>query len=64
MEGIMDGVLISTGGVNKNFEIIDTIFAMDSHKAGFFKGADPNQAFEKVKQTLVENVKAWVATGY
>lgn len=62
-EVIMDGVIISTGGVNKDFDVIDTVFAMDSHKAGFFKGADPNQAFEKVKQILVEKCKALGGNG-
>lgn len=44
---------ISTGRVSDSFEVIDTIFAIDSHKEGFWTGAaDPNKAFEGVKRAL------------
>lgn len=45
-------VIISTGDIRQNYEIIDTIFAMDSHKEGFLQAADPNKAFEGVKEQL------------
>lgn len=43
-------MFISTGAINTDYTIIDTIFAMDSHKEGFFTTDDPNKAFEGVKQ--------------
>jgi uncharacterized protein YbjQ (UPF0145 family) len=49
----MEKVVVSTGGMNVDYEIIDTIFAIDSHKEGFFSSADPNKAFEKVKRDLI-----------
>lgn len=45
-------IIISTGGINRSYEIIDAIFAMDSNKEGFIAGVDPNKAFEGVKQQL------------
>jgi len=46
---------ITTGNISKNYEIIDAIFALDSHKAGFFTGAaDPGKAFDGVKGQLRE----------
>lgn len=45
-------MIISTGDIRENYSIIDTIFAMDSHKEGFFSGTDPNKAFEGVKMQL------------
>ncbi len=45
-------ILISTGNVNNSYEIIDAIFAIDSHKEGFMKSTDPDKAFEGVKQRL------------
>ena len=29
-------VQITTGGITSEYEIIDAIFALDSHKGGFF----------------------------
>lgn len=51
-------IIISTGGINKDYEIIDAIFAMDSHKEGFLMAADPNKAFEGVKQQLSSRCRA------
>jgi len=46
---------ISTGRVSHSFEVIDTVFAIDSHKEGFWSGAaDPNKAFDGVKQQLIK----------
>lgn len=50
-------IKISTGNINERYQIIDTIFAVDSHKEGLLKAADPNKAFEKVKQNLKEKCK-------
>jgi putative heavy-metal-binding protein len=44
---------LTTGSVARNYEIIDAIFALDSHKEGFLSGAaDPGKAFDGVKQQL------------
>lgn len=43
---------LTTGNISGNYEIIDTIFAMDSHKASFFSLANPGKAFVGVKQQL------------
>ena len=46
-------VPISTGNITKAYEIIDCIFALDSHKEGFFSGAaNPGKAFDGVKSQL------------
>lgn len=45
-------IKVSTGRISDSVEVIDTIFAMDSHKEGFWSGsADPNIAFEGVKKS-------------
>ncbi len=44
---------VTTGSISQDFEIIDAIFALDSHKEGFFSGAvDPGKAFDGVKNQL------------
>lgn len=48
----MNNILITTGDIKDDYEIIDAVFALDSCKEGFFKGADPNKAFDKVKDGL------------
>ena len=48
----MNDILITTGDIREEYEIIDAIFAFDACKEGFFKGADPNKAFDKVKNVL------------
>lgn len=47
-------MIIATGDIKQNYAIIDTIFAMDSHKEGFLSSADPNKAFEGVKLQLAK----------
>jgi len=37
---------------NDHYDIIDTVFAFDSHHEGLFNGADPNIAFAGVKARL------------
>lgn len=46
-------IFTSTSDSQKSYEVIDTVFALDSHKAGFFSNADPNKAFDGVKQQLI-----------
>ena len=48
----MDNIIVTTGDIKKDYETIDAIFALDSCKEGFFAGADPNKAFDKVKSAL------------
>ena len=48
----MDNILITTGDIHEDYEIIDAVFAIDSCQATLFKGADPNKAFDKVKEGL------------
>ena len=48
----MNNVLITTGDIKEDYEIIDAVFSLDSCQEGLFKGADPNKAFEKVKNGL------------
>ena len=50
-------IIISTGDVRQNYEIIDTIFALDSHKAGFFSTAEPHKAFAGVTKQLKDQCK-------
>lgn len=45
-------VILSTGPLPGPFTVVDTVFAMDSSAAGLFFGADPNAAFEGVKEAL------------
>lgn len=42
----------STGEISKNYEVIDTIFALDSNTQGWFSGAKPEEAFAGVKEKL------------
>lgn len=51
-------VIICTGDLNKPYEIIDTIFAMDSNTAkGWGSQADPGKAFKGVKDELEKQCK-------
>ncbi len=51
-------VIICTGGLNKPYQIIDTIFAMDSNTAkGWASQANPGKAFEGVKAALEKECK-------
>lgn len=53
----MDNILITTGDIKANYEIIDVVFAMDSSKESLLKSAKPSQAFDKVKEKLKERTK-------
>ena len=48
----MSNILVVTGDLNQDYMILDSIFAMDSHKGGFLSIADPSKAFEAVKGQL------------
>ncbi len=45
-------VLLSTGDIPGNYEIIDAIFALDGNAGKFFSSADPSKAFDGVKHQL------------
>lgn len=45
-------VLVITGDFNMNYQIIDSVFAMDNHKEGFLSIADPEKAFAGVRAQL------------
>lgn len=51
-------IIISTGGINKDYEILDAIFAVDSHQEFFLVSADPNKAFAGVKKQLASKCRA------
>jgi len=53
----MNNILITTGDIKEDYEVIDAVFALDSCQEGFFKSADPNKAFEKVKDGLRQKAK-------
>lgn len=47
-------IILSTGTLEREFEIIEVIFAFDAHKAGFLTNASPDKAFDGVKKHLRE----------
>lgn len=52
-------ISISTGNISRDYEVLDSIFALDSHKAGFFSGnIDPGKAFDGVKKQLKDKCKS------
>jgi len=51
-------ITITTTNINKDYEVIDTVFAIDSHKEGFLSSADPSKAFQGVNQQLKTLCKA------
>ena len=53
----MNNILVTTSDLKEEYEIVDAIFALDSCTAGFLHGADPNKAFDKVKDALREKAK-------
>lgn len=50
--GLFNSVVISTGDIKEPYLILDAIFAFDSHSGGFFSGANPEKAFDRVKTKL------------
>ncbi len=45
-------VQVLTGNHPEPYEVLDSIFALDSTTASMFMGINPNDAFEGVKQQL------------
>ena len=45
-------IIISTGTLDREFEVIDCVFALDSDRDGLLGGADPGKAFRGVKEQL------------
>lgn len=57
-EGVkVSDVVISTGAIQGNYEVLDTIFALGSGEAGVFTRA-PDNAFKGLKTELVSKCKA------
>ena len=54
----MAQIIISTGGVNFDYEVIDVIFVIAGTAAGFLSEIDPNAAFNGVKVQLKEKCEA------
>lgn len=51
----MNKIIVSTENINnKNYEIIDIIFAYGSSDEKFFKTANPLEAYPKVREQLRE----------
>ena len=51
-------IRITTMDLNENYEIVQAIFAIDSHTGGFLSGVDPNKAFDGVKKQLKEKAES------
>lgn len=45
-------IVLSTGTIDKEYEVLDVCFAFDSHKEGFLSCASPDKAFDGVKKHL------------
>ena len=51
----MSAVLLSTGDIRLPYKILDVIFVMAAHKAGFFESsANPGEAFSVLQRSLRE----------
>jgi len=50
-------IMVSTGNINRNYEVIDTIFAVGFNKETWFKAADPSKSFEGVKTQLQDKCR-------
>jgi hypothetical protein len=50
-------IKITTGDLKDSYEIVEAIFALDSHAGGFFSGVDPGKAFAGVKDQLKRTAK-------
>lgn len=51
-------IVLSTGNLEEDYQVIDVIFAFDSHKEGFFSSASPDKAFDGVKTHLRSRCQA------
>lgn len=54
-------VVITTGDLKQSYDVIDTVFAMDSSEAGFFTGANPTEAFQGLNAQLRSAAATWEA---
>lgn len=45
-------VMLTTGGIQHPYEILDVIIAIEGHEAGYFDSANPAKAFDGVKKQL------------
>lgn len=50
-------IMVSTGNINREYEVIDTIFAVGFNKETWFKAADPSKSFEGVKTQLQDKCR-------
>ena len=50
----LDSVIISTGDINNEYTILDTIMVFDYDVAGLVKNIEPTDAFELVKEKMRE----------
>jgi len=48
-------VILTTGDIREDYQILDTIIALEGHQAGYFDTANPATAFDGVKKQLREN---------
>ena len=51
-------IILSTGTIEKEYEVLDVVFAFDSHKEGFLSSASPDKAFDGVKKHLIDKCKS------
>lgn len=52
-------VILSTGNLEQDYDVVEVIFAFDSHKEGFLSSASPDKAFEGVKKHLKERCEKY-----
>ena len=50
-------ITVSTGNVNRDYEILDAIFAVDFSAQTWVKAADPSKSFEGVKTQLQDKCR-------
>ncbi|QYX30812.1 heavy metal-binding domain-containing protein [Sphaerospermopsis torques-reginae] len=51
-------IIIATGDIKEKYDILEAIFALDSHTEGFLSSANPGRAFDGVKQQLRQICKS------
>lgn len=57
-------MIITTGDLrDKNYEILEVIFAYGSSDTGFIKSANPMEAYAKVRDLLKQNAEKMGANG-
>lgn len=53
----MRDIILSTGGISSDYEVIDPVFVIGGAKEGMFSKIDPFKAFEDVKGLLRDSCK-------